>query len=117
MRKLKGFEEISQDLTNMGISDIYHKAIKRFILQAMQDNAIVEPKRGSAYLRDLKKPSRYDAMDKIYKYDLFKQMLNDNKLIDAYLLQQELTAMPEYEMINGGETLKYKFSIATDHEP
>lgn len=111
MKKLKDFEEMKQDLNKMGISGIYHKAIKRFILQAMEDKAIEEPKRGWKYLQRLKKPARYDAMDRIYKYDLYKQMLKDNELIEAYLLGEPLTSAAEVEIVNGAETLTYKFSI------
>lgn len=111
MNEMKGFEEIRQDLTKIGVSGIYHKAIKRFILQAMEDKVIEEPKRGTAYLRNLKTPSRYDAMDKIYKYDLYKQMLTDNEIIDAYLLGEELTSTAEHKEVNGKETVVYKFSV------
>lgn len=98
MDKLKTFDEIRAELNRIGIARFYHNAVTRLLLRMFDEGALPtkEP-----IIEVGKKVSNKTERD-LYDYHLYKQMLDDIVLIDAYLLGEQI--VPKY----GTKTIKNK---------
>lgn len=83
---MKSVDEIREDLFRTGIARIYYNAVRRMLLNQFTDGTLPqkEPK-----VEVGKSISDKKAKD-LWNYYLFNQMLDDRRLIDAYLLGEPI---------------------------
>lgn len=100
MDKLKSSAEIRADLERLGIARYYYQATMQFILRMFENGVfptkepIIECVQGTH--RPIKKINEKQWKAWI-DYHIFKQMLQDRRLLDAYLLGEEI--VPRYDTV------------------
>lgn len=108
MEKLKSFDEIRKDLQRCGIARFYYQAVKRMLLRMF--DADILPNKEPKIERGTQKQIGDKKWGQYISYHLFKQMLQDNILIDAYLLGEEIIPRYTYETDKKGkEWVKVKY--------
>lgn len=110
MDELKSFAEIRKDLERCGIARIYYQAVRQMILRMISSGTLpykepkLEVKNGKTEKTSDKKWQQF------YDYHLFRQMLTDRRLCDAYLLGEDIIPKFTHETDDKGKVwLKVKF--------
>lgn len=95
---LKSFDETRAELNRIGIARFYHNAVTHLLLRMFEEGALPtkEP------IIEVGKKVSYKTERDFHDYHLYKQMLDDIVLIDAYLLGEKL--VPKF----GTKTIKNK---------
>lgn len=105
MDELKSFNEIRTDLQRLGIARFYHQAVRRLVSQQFQ--AGVFGNKEPQIERDKK------VSDKTWKtfwdWHLYKQMLNDVRLMDACILGERIVPKFSTKIIKNKEYTEVKF--------
>ena len=96
--KLKSFDEIRAELNRIGIARFYHNAVTHLLLRMFDEGGLPnkEP------LIEVGKKVSDKTWRDFYAYHLYKQMLDDIVLMDAYLLGEQI--VPKF----GTKTIKNK---------
>ena len=92
MSVLKSFDEVRSDLQRCGIARFYYQAVTK-LLTRMFDTGVFGQKEPRIVQGEQKKTS-VKKWSEFGNWHLFKQMLTDRRLIDAYLLGEEI--IPKY---------------------
>lgn len=90
MEQLKTFDEIRNELNRIGIARYYYQAVKRVIILMFQGGVFPNKE---PIIEVGEKPSE-KKWQSFWTYHFYKQMLDDNTLIDAYLLEEPI--IPKY---------------------
>lgn len=98
MDKLLSFNEIRAEINRTGIARFYHNAVTRLLLRMFDEGALPNKE---PIIEVGKKVSDKTWRD-FYAYNLYKQMIDDIVLIDAYLLGEQI--VPKF----GTKTIKNK---------
>lgn len=106
-QQLKSFKEIRKDLTHTPIARFYYQAAKRMISQMFDDGVL--PKKEPLIRANERKTTTNKKWNDFWNYHLYKQMLNDVTLIDAYLLGEEIVPKYGTKVMNGKEYVSVKF--------
>lgn len=95
---LKSFDETRAELNRIGIARFYHNAVTHLLLRMFDEGGLPNKE---PIIEVGKKISDKTWRD-FYAYHLYKQMLDDIVLIDAYLLGEQI--VPKF----GTKTIKNK---------
>lgn len=92
--KLQSFDEncIREDLERCGIARFYYQAVQKMILRMFDSGTL--PKTPPKIEQGKQKRIGDKKWNDFWNYYFFKQMLDDRRLIDAYLLEEEI--VPKY---------------------
>lgn len=108
--ELLSFDEIRKDLERCGIARFYYQATRQMILRMIGSGTLpykepkLEVKNGKTEKTSDKKWQEF------YDYHLFRQMLTDRRLCDAYLLGEDIIPKFTHETDGKGKVwLKVKF--------
>lgn len=95
---LKSFDETRAELNRIGIARFYHNAVTHLLLRMFDEGGLPnkEP------LIEVGKKVSDKTWRDFYAYHLYKQMLDDIVLMDAYLLGEKI--VPKF----GTKTIKNK---------
>lgn len=85
---MKDLEDIHADLVHLGVAEWYHKAITQLLLRMFNDGFL--PQKEPMIKNGKQKQTGDRKWTEFIKYHLFKQMLTDFGLREAYLLEAEL---------------------------
>lgn len=107
MPELKSLDEIKSDLKHCGIARFYYQGVRNLLLR-MFDNGVfgkTEPK----IIQGEQKKTSDKKWTEFWNWHLFKQMLSDKRLMEAYLLEEEI--IPKYgtKIEKGKEYVTVKF--------
>lgn len=100
MDKLKSSAEIRADLERLGIARYYYQAVMQFILRMFENGVLpskepmMECESGTHRLKKKVNTNQWQAW---WDYHIFKQMLEDRRLLEAYLLGEEI--VPRYDTV------------------
>lgn len=103
--KLKNIDEIRADMQKTGLARFYYSAARRMLLNQFADGTLPqkEPKLEAGKNVSDKKQKEF------WNYHLFKQMLEDKRLMDAYLLGEPIIPKWTTEQVGKKEYKKVKF--------
>lgn len=103
--KLKNIDEIRADMQKTGLARFYYSAARRMLLNQFADGTLPqkEPKLEAGKNVSDKKQKEF------WNYHLFKQMLEDKRLMDAYLLGEPIIPKWTTEQVGKKEYEKVKF--------
>ncbi len=93
--ELKSLNEIRADLQRLGIARFYYQAVRQMLLRMIGSGTIpdkepkIEVKDGEPREQFIKRISEKKWQD-FYDYHLFRQMLTDRRIMDAYLLGEDI---------------------------
>lgn len=102
---MESFDEIRTNLQRIGIARFYYDAVRKMILYMFNDGTLPqkEPLLETGKIGNSKKEKEF------WTYSLFKQMLSDVRLIDAYLLGERIISKWGKKVIKGKEYKTVKF--------
>lgn len=107
MEQLKSFNEIRQDLERCGIARFYYRAVQTMILRMFESGTL--PKKETKIEQGMQKQTSERKWQDFWNYHFFKQMLDDRRLIDAYLLEEEIIPKYSSKIEKGKEFITVKF--------
>lgn len=108
MSNLKNFNKIRADLYHIGTAKFYHQAVRQFITK-MFDGQVFG--KSEPLLEKTKKISEYSDKKQrdFWNWHFYKQMLTDPRLIDAYLLGEEVVSVYTTKNKNDKQYFDVKF--------
>lgn len=106
---MESFDDIRKNLQRLGIARFYYDAARKMILRMF--NSGVLPQKEP--LLEYGKVGSKKNEDEFWTYSLFKQMLTDTRLIDAYLLGENIIPQWSRKTIKGKEYKAVKFYPAS----